>query len=170
MFKSQYQIMSEMTWQAFERNICRLLIYEGYDNVRLVGQTGDHGADVTATKFGKRWLFQAKHWKKPVGMSVVEETLSAAMEYHASIPVIISSMGFEAAVKEKQRSLLSRRIPLQLWDSNFLIQRANNLPERPSNTRSPRLYQETAINEICQKGKQSSGCYGNRFRKNVCCG
>ena len=148
MFKSQYQIMSEMTWQAFERNICRLLIYEGYDNVRLVGQTGDHGADVTATKFGKRWLFQAKHWKKPVGMSVVEETLSAAAEYHASIPVIISSMGFEAAVKEKQRSLLSRSIPLQLWDSDYLIQRANSLPDRPSDSRKPRPYQETAINEI----------------------
>ena len=95
--------MSEMTWQAFERNICRLLMYEGFENVRLVGQTGDHGADVTATKFGKRWLFQAKHWKKPVGMSVVEETLSAAAEYRAAIPVIVSSMGFEAAVKEKQK-------------------------------------------------------------------
>ena len=118
MFQSQYQIMSEMTWQAFERNICRLLMYEGYENVRLVGQTGDHGADVTASKFGKRWLFQAKHWKKPVGLQVVDETLSAALEYKASIPVIVSSMGFESCVREKQRLLMSRGINLQLWDSN----------------------------------------------------
>ena len=41
MFESQYQIMNNMTWQAFERNLCRLLTYEGYDNVRLVGHTGD---------------------------------------------------------------------------------------------------------------------------------
>ena len=28
MFESQYQIMNNMTWQAFERNLCRLLTYE----------------------------------------------------------------------------------------------------------------------------------------------
>lgn len=148
MFKSQYQILSEMTWQAFERNICRLLMYEGFENVRLVGQTGDHGADVTATKYGKRWLFQAKHWKKQVGMSVVEETLSAAAEYQASIPVIVAPMGFEAPVKEKQRSLLTRSIPLQLWDADTLIQHASRLPDAPFDSRKPRKYQDTAICEI----------------------
>ena len=43
MFESQYQIQTD-TWQAFERNLCRLLVYEGFENVRLVGQTNDHGA------------------------------------------------------------------------------------------------------------------------------
>ena len=148
MFKSQFQIMSEMTWQAFERNICRLLMYEGYTNVRLVGQTGDHGADVTATKYGKRWLFQAKHWKKPVGLSVVEETISACAEYKAAVPVIVSSMGFESAVKEKQRSLLTRGFPLQLWDSDTLIQHSSKLPDTHFDKRSVRKYQERAINEI----------------------
>ena len=148
MFQSQLQIMSEMTWQAFERNICRLLMYEGYDNVRLVGQTGDHGADVTATKFGKRWLFQAKHWKKPVGLQVVEETLSAAVDYKASMPVIVSSMGFEAAVREKQRVLMTRGINLQLWDSNTLIQREQRLQNESHDKRKPREYQENAISEI----------------------
>ena len=98
MFESQYQIQSD-TWQAFERNLCRLLEYEGFKNVRLVGQTNDHGADVTATKTTpsgpKRWLFQAKHWKKPIGENVVQETIDAAYEYKASIPVIVSSSGFE---------------------------------------------------------------------------
>ena len=60
MFGSQYEIMSD-TWQAFERNICRLLLHEGFSNIRLVGETNDHGADITASKAGKRWLFQAKH-------------------------------------------------------------------------------------------------------------
>ena len=73
MFGSQYEIMSD-TWQAFERSICRLLLYEGFSNIRLVGETNDHGADITATKAGKRWLFQAKHWNKPVGMDVAMAT------------------------------------------------------------------------------------------------
>lgn len=158
MFKSQYQIMSEMTWQAFERNICRLLMYEGFTNVRLVGQTGDHGADVTATKFGKRWLFQAKHWKKPVGITVVEETIAASAEYKAAVPVIVSSMGFESAVKEKQRSLLTRGFPLQLWDSDTLIQHSQSLPDKHFDDRKVRKYQERAINEIV-------GCYIQKRKK-----
>lgn len=148
MFESEYQIANEMTWQAFERNLCRLLLYEGYENVRLVGQTGDHGADVTANKAGRKWLFQAKHWKKPVGMSVAEETMNAVYEYKADIPVIVSSRGFDAAVKSYQSRLLARKIPLQLWDSDTLVSRTRRLPDRVCNKKEPREYQLPAINEI----------------------
>ena len=137
MFESQYQIMNNMTWQAFERNLCRLLTYEGYDNVRLVGQTGDHGADVTGNKAGKKWLFQAKHWKKPVGLDVAQETINAVYEYKADIPVIVSSNGFDAAVKSYQSTLLARKIPLQLWDSNTLVSRTKRLPDKPTTQRNP---------------------------------
>ncbi len=148
MFESQYKIMNNMTWQAFERNLCRLLTYEGYDNVRLVGQTGDHGADVTGNKAGKKWLFQAKHWKKPVGLDVAQETINAVYEYKADIPVIVSSNGFDAAVKSYQSTLLARKIPLQLWDSNTLVSRTKRLPDKTYNTKEPRDYQSPAIDEI----------------------
>ena len=148
MFESQYQIMNNMTWQAFERNLCRLLTYEGDDNVRLVGQTGDHGADVTGNKAGKKWLFQAKHWKKPVGLDVAQETINAVYEYKADIPVIVSSNGFDAAVKSYQSTLLARKIPLQLWDSNTLVSRTKRLPDKTYNTKEPRDYQSPAIDEI----------------------
>ena len=148
MFESQYQIMNNMTWQAFERNLCRLLTYEGYDNVRLVGQTGDHGADVTGNKAGKKWLIQAKHWKKPVGLDVAQETINAVYEYKADIPVIVSSNGFDAAVKSYQSTLLARKIPLQLWDSNTLVSRTKRLPDKTYNTKEPRDYQSPAIDEI----------------------
>ena len=148
MFESQYQIMNNMTWQSFERNLCRLLTYEGYDNVRLVGQTGDHGADVTGNKAGKKWLFQAKHWKKPVGLDVAQETINAVYEYKADIPVIVSSNGFDAAVKSYQSTLLARKIPLQLWDSNTLVSRTKRLPDKTYNTKEPRDYQSPAIDEI----------------------
>ena len=150
-FENQLQIANG-TWQAFERNLCRLLTYEVYQNVRLVGQTGDHGADVTAsrqTAIGKKkWLFQAKHWKKPIGSSVVQETIKAAHEYAADIPVIVSSSGFESSVKEHQQVLMANGIHLQLWDSATLVTHAHKLPEKYMNTRPPRPYQEPAINEI----------------------
>lgn len=146
-FDSQYQIQNE-SWQSFERNLCRLLSYEGFSNVRLVGQTGDHGADVTATKANKRWLFQAKHWKKPIGEVVVQETIRAAYEYQASVPVIVASSGFESGVKEHQRSLIANGVSLQLWDSNTLITRSRKLPDVYTNKRTPRDYQQPAIDAI----------------------
>lgn len=150
-FESQYQILND-TWQAFERNLCRLLTYEGFENVRLVGQTNDHGADVTASKKtlsgSKRWLFQAKHWKKPVGEAVVKETIDAAYEYNATIPVIVSASGFESSVIAHQKALHASGIPLQLWDANTLMKRAKALPDIYTNKRSVRKYQEPAIQEI----------------------
>ena len=147
MFDSQAQI-NDGSWQSFERNVCRLLSYEGYQNVRLVGQTNDHGADVIADKAGKRWLFQVKHWKKPVGMNVVDEVINGLHAFHADIPVIVSSNGFEAPVKEYQQKMLLRQIPLQLVDSSILIKRAARLSDTTYNQRKPRPYQETAISEI----------------------
>lgn len=147
MFSSQYEIMTD-TWQAFERNLCRLLSYEGYTNVRLVGESNDHGADVTATKAGKRWLFQAKHWNKPVGLDVAEQTIKAVYDYKATVPVIVSSSGFDANVRDYMRVMQSQKIPLQLWDSATLIQKSALLKDEITNTRKPREYQETAIQEI----------------------
>ncbi len=147
MFSSQAKI-NESSWQSFERNICRLLTYEGYQNVRLVGQTNDHGADIIADRAGKRWLFQAKHWRKPVGLNVVDEVMSGLRAYLAEIPVIVASNGFESPVKEYQQKMLARQISLQLVDAAMLSKRANRLPNTTFNTKKPRPYQETAINEI----------------------
>ncbi|MGI6217838.1 MAG: DEAD/DEAH box helicase family protein, partial [Coriobacteriales bacterium] len=137
------------SWSAFERDISRLLMYDGFDNPRVVGQTNDHGADVIAFKNGKRWLFQAKHWKKPVGESVIDETLSAAKVYHADIPVIVSSEGFDSKAYERHAALLNQGIPLQLWDSDFLVKKAQRLSQRPYvSGKKPRDYQKDAIDAV----------------------
>lgn len=139
------------TWQSFERVISRLLQAEGFANVRLVGGSGDHGADLIATKYGKRWLFQAKHWKKPVGIDVAHETMSAIADYKAQVAVIVSSRGFEAQMYDYQKTLMSQGINLQLWDADTLVERYNKLPKDiVPNKKEPRKYQEEAIQNIVQ--------------------
>lgn len=142
---------STCSWQSFERLISRLLSAEGYENVRLVGGSGDHGADVIASKFGKRWLIQAKQWKKPVGVDVLHETMKALLDYCADIPVIAASNGFDPSLVSQQKILMSQGIPLQLWDANYLYQRASRLsPDFILNKKRPRVYQENAITNIVQ--------------------
>ena len=117
------------TWQSFERVISRLLQAEGFANVRLVGGSGDHGADLIANKYKKRWLFQAKHWKKPIGVDVVKETVHAMSDYKADVGVIVSLRGFEAQVSEYQTALMSQGVNIQTWGLDDLINRFNKLPK-----------------------------------------
>ncbi len=138
------------SWQSFERSVCRLLIADGFSNVRMTGGTGDKGADVIATKFGKRWLFQVKQWKKPVGVKVVDETLSAMRYYDAQIPVIVAANGFEQSTWDYWRELQANNIPLQLWSSKDLIERFSKLKNKSMDKRIPREYQEQAIRIICE--------------------
>lgn len=150
MFLSKMRLISG-SWQAFERSISRLLLCEGFLNVRVVGMSGDHGADVVASRYGKRWIFQAKHWNKSVGISIVEETLKAMRDYEAQVPVIVSAHGFDQAVYDYQKSLLMRGIGLQLWTVDELVDRANKLSSNEvPNKKRPREYQESAIQRIVE--------------------
>ena len=142
--------LSAISWQAFERVVCRLLLLEGYDGVRLVGQTSDHGADVIAHKHGKRWLFQIKRWKNKLGLAVLDETLEALRVYRAAIPVVVALNGFDDPAREHQRVLISRGVPMQLWDRSELLRRAARLDDKPPHVPQPRDYQEQAIRAVLQ--------------------
>ena len=136
------------SWQAFERSVCRLLLHDGFDGVRLIGQTADKGADVLAHKFNKRWLFQIKHWKAKVGLDVVDRTLDAMRTYRAQVPVLVALNGFEDAVRQQQGVLIGRGVPLQLWDTGTLIERAAKLPNALVQKTSPKEYQEEPIQAL----------------------
>jgi superfamily II DNA or RNA helicase len=145
--------LADMTWQGFERAILRLLVHEGSHSVRLVGRSSDGGADIIARIAGKRWLFQAKKWGRPVGHGVIEETLQAMKRYRADVPVIVSMSGYEERVQQTRMVLMSEGVPLQLWDSRRLVERALKLPDDSLAEREPgradrRAYQEEAIQEI----------------------
>ena len=152
MFISKDNIDS-LTWQAFERTVCRLLLHEGFEGLRIVGQTSDGGADVLAHKASKRWLFQVKHWKARVGPDVIDRTLEAMRSYRAQVPVVVALNGFQDAVREQQRALMSGGIPLQLWDRTMLVDRAQRLSDAypmPPGTYEVRDYQEDAIRSVIQ--------------------
>ncbi len=143
-------LVSGTGWQALERMVMRVLIARDYRHVRLAGMSGDGGADVTATKGGRRWLFQVKRWRSKVGLDVVEETLAACLRYSADVPVIVSNNGFEASVLARQRQLADIGVPLQLWDRQRLRRQAELAEEDPLVVREPegfelRQYQRDAV-------------------------
>ena len=129
MFLSESSLAT-IGWKGFERAVSRLLLHEGYADIRIVGQANDKGADILAHKLAKRWLVQVKFWKAKVGLKVVDETTTALTEYGAEIPVIACLNGFDDQVTRAQRQLQSQGIPLQLWDRRALCERALQLPDK----------------------------------------
>lgn len=140
--------LSGCGWQGFERAVQRLLIHLQYTGVRLVGQSGDLGADVLGHKFGKRWLFQIKYWKRRVPERTIDETLRASAVYRAEVPVVVALAGFDAAATHRQQLLQQRGVPLQLWDSAGLRERLGTVPPGITWSHGFRPYQEQAITEI----------------------
>jgi superfamily II DNA or RNA helicase len=149
MFVSE-AILRACTWQAFERLIARAFIVAGFDGVRVVGGSGDKGADILAHKNGKRWLIQAKHWKKPVGHQVIQQTVSAAGHYRASVSVVIALNGYVSAAREYQQSVMSQGISVSLWTPSDLIDMVAKSKE-PTGAINPKgAYQASAIDAICE--------------------
>jgi superfamily II DNA or RNA helicase len=145
------EILFKCTWQALERLTGRLLMYLKYDNVRLVGGTGDQGADIIATLNNRRWLFQAKNWRRSVGTEVVDEVIKGSTQFGALVPCIVSPRGFDNSVKERALTLHSTGIPLQLWDSSEIINKVKSLStDLILNEKKLRAYQEQAVVNIVQ--------------------
>jgi superfamily II DNA or RNA helicase len=145
--------LADIGWQGFERTIERLLLTRGYEAVQRVGASGDGGADIIAMLNNRRWLFQVKRWRTPIGPSAVAETLAACRRYDADVPVLVSLNGFVASVRSQRSQLAASGIPLQLWDRRTLMKQAELAPLAPLSERLPeryefRSYQEQAVDRI----------------------
>src|SRR5437868_6211054 len=98
------EIIRHCGWQAFERLVARLLICKGFNGVRVVGGSGDKGADIIAVHpNGKRWLIQAKYWKRPVSEVELRNTIVAGRHYRANIIVVAALNGADARAREFQK-------------------------------------------------------------------
>ncbi|HVW79051.1 MAG TPA: DEAD/DEAH box helicase family protein [Alloacidobacterium sp.] len=144
-----HEIIRRCGWQAFERMISRLLIHKGFKGVRVVGGSGDKGADIIALgPNGKRWLVQAKYWSKPVPESEIRKTFEAARIYKAQVAVMVALHGVDENARTLQRSMLSQGKSLTVWDPTDLVRQAEALPVAVQPRKAQGEYQEAAIEMV----------------------
>lgn len=155
-------IVETSTWQGFERLVARLLVLQGFEHTWLVGQSGDGGADVIATRPNKsggediRWLVQVKKLNKPVGESVVNQTIEALIRYSAQTPLIVSMKGFTADAYKRREQLMKDGIAVQFWDAARIESLGAALPQEALVFQGPnglelRKYQSEAIERILER-------------------
>ncbi|MDO8717134.1 MAG: restriction endonuclease, partial [Dehalococcoidales bacterium] len=143
------RVLATATWQYLERAIGRLFRHEGFSGVRMVGQTGDKGADVLAHKGEKRWLAQVKYRQSgKVDIDAIDETVKASRFYRAQIPVVATNHIFTARAINQQKTVMASGVPLQLWDRSELRERWKRLPAYPPGMLKAYPYQEYPISGI----------------------
>ena len=143
------QLLTAGSWQSFERNIARLLIHKGYRGVRVVGCTGDQGADIIAEgPMAKRWLIQAKFWRKPVTKNEIGRTIEAAKSYRAACSVVVALNGFDEEARQFQRDAIIQGHTISLWSAADLVNQAAALPQLSPILKPQGQYQSDAIELI----------------------
>ncbi|HBI46253.1 MAG TPA: DNA helicase [Planctomycetales bacterium] len=136
-------------WQAFERDVARLLLANGFDDVRLVGGTGDHGGDVLGVWKGELWVFQCKHTTTgPPPRAAIGEVVEAAKYYSAQRMVVATSRPPGDAFNDEKHRYERTGLKIQVADPRTLLDMAARSPEYPRSRRQLRPYQEDVSNQF----------------------
>lgn len=136
-------------WQAFERCLARLLQHGGFNDVTVVGGSGDLGADIVATRGNKRYVIQAKYRSNgSVGKTAVIESFRALQEYDADVCVTATNQHFSRDAIKYNQGKRDLGYDAMLWDRAKILEMGSQIPSVSRHRREPRPYQLTAIGSI----------------------
>lgn len=136
-------------WQAFERDVARLMILNGFDDVRIVGGAGDKGGDILAVKAKELWVVQCKHTTVgPPPVGGVTEVVSAGEFYKADRLLVATSRPPTGAFWKEIEEKKSKGIKIDVAPPSVLLDLMNRAPEYPPSRHNLRDYQEEASTRL----------------------
>jgi superfamily II DNA or RNA helicase len=136
-------------WQAFERDVARLLVANGFDDVRIVGGTGDRGGDVLGVQNGEVWVFQCKHTTRtPPPRDAIAEIVEAGKFYCAHRLVVATSRLPGDSLNDEKARYERRGLKIEVAHPRLLLNLMAQTPEYPKSRRILRDYQGEAANRL----------------------
>ncbi|WP_071675666.1 DEAD/DEAH box helicase family protein [Nioella nitratireducens] len=133
-------------WQAFERDVARLLICNGFQDVRVVGGSGDRGADVLGRKNGELWVIQCKFTTNGfAAAAAVDEVAEAGRFYRASRMYVATSRPAGPATRAAIERWGKLGLKIGVLEPATLLAMAQKSPPFPPARRNLRDYQESAV-------------------------
>ncbi len=91
--------IDKLTGEQFEKFLEKILHKLGFENIERTRLSGDFGADLVASRDGKKFCIQAKRTNRPVGNKAVQEVFSSMPIYKADSCMVISNQEFTNAAK-----------------------------------------------------------------------
>jgi superfamily II DNA or RNA helicase len=137
------------SWRAFERDVARLLVQNAFDDVRIVGGSGDKGADVLGVKGGQLWVVQCKFTSDayPSAMAA-DEVVEAARFYEADRLAIATSRPFGPALNSALDRWKRLGIVIDPLPPSTLLEMVRRSPDYPRARRNLRDYQEDCVTKL----------------------
>ena len=136
-------------WQAFERDIARLLMHADFDDVRVVGGTGDGGADVVGVKDDEVWVIQCKHTSDSLApRKAVEEVVKAGKHYRAHRKVLATSRPIGGGVRSEIERCRKMGDHIEVLDPRKIAIFAQRASEYAKSRRELRVYQQNAADKF----------------------
>ncbi|MFC3285985.1 DEAD/DEAH box helicase family protein [Litchfieldella rifensis] len=136
-------------WNAFERDIARLLVQNGFEDVRIVGGPGDKGADVLGVKKGRLWVVQCKFtsggYPDP---RAVDEVIESGRFYGAERYAVATSRPWGPAMHAAVDRWAKLGIKVDRLDPPSLVTMMRRSPEYPRSRRDLRRYQECCVDKL----------------------
>jgi superfamily II DNA or RNA helicase len=136
-------------WPAFERDVARLLVFAGFEDVRIVGGTGDKGADVVGVRDGRIWVVQCKFTSTSLpSKAAAEEVVEASRFYTAQQMAIAISRPASPALKAEIARFERLGFPIRLLTPARLLKTIARAPSFPPSRRTLRDYQQQASEKL----------------------
>jgi superfamily II DNA or RNA helicase len=136
-------------WQAFERDVARLFLQNGFGDVRIIGGTGDKGGDILAVKDGTLWVTQCKHTtSSPPPVAAVDEVIEAGKFYGAGKLLVASSRPASDSLKARVQRERKLGLNIELAEPTRLLGWMRNSPEYAPTSRELRPYQQEAFEKL----------------------
>lgn len=144
-------------WQAFERNIARLFVHQGWPDVRVVGGTGDKGADVIATSDEREVVVQAKFRSEShlrAGKRIVEDVKRAMDHYSIDEGIAVTNVRLSNRAGKYLQGLRDTGYNIKKIEGATLHRIYDQLPRWPKREDPPFTYQVKAIDTIVEMYKE----------------
>ncbi|WP_026987051.1 DEAD/DEAH box helicase family protein [Fodinicurvata fenggangensis] len=144
-------------WQAFERDVARLLICAGFHDVRVVGGANDRGADILGVKNGQIWVVQCKHTTtSSPPKAAVSEVVEAGRYYEADRMVVAMSRPPGASFREEIKRYHKVGVKVETLDPSQLKGLLAKVGEYPKARKELYPYQQDA-SEKFREGLTDTG-------------
>lgn len=123
---------------GFTRQLERLLLHLGFQDVVNIDGPNDQGGDILASRSGRRWVFQAK-WKSsgPIAPTAIDEVINARAFYGADRAAVVTNGHFGSRTHARRDEVARVGLRVELWSGRELVDLFNSetltshrLPER----------------------------------------
>lgn len=146
-------ILKGTDWRALERAVARIMSHAGWNEVSIIGGTGDLGGDILGVlpKVNRleSWVVQVKAVTgvKYIGVPAINEVVKAISLYGSNVGVTATNGSFTSSAEKRQHQLSSAGFDVKLWNGAFLRALVKRMGDKHAGNRNLRSYQREIANK-----------------------